>query len=116
MPKLCSSAPLTLAECRALALGQNQRLTSAGHKQQAAEAAYRAAQTDRLPKLDFSSTGYFVRGLRGTPLEAAGRYVRPSLEPAHLRRGPGPRPDCPLGPQRPGIGRRRAQHPPAAGG
>jgi len=66
------TAPLTLAECRTLALSQNQRLTSAGHKQQAADAAYRAAQTDRLPKLDFSSTGYFVRGLRGTPLEAQG--------------------------------------------
>ncbi|WP_223649549.1 TolC family protein [Hymenobacter psoromatis] len=65
-------APLTLAECRALALSQNQRLTSARRKQQATEAAYRAAQTSRLPKLDFTSTGYFVRGVRGTPLQAQG--------------------------------------------
>ena len=56
-------APLTLAECRALALTQNQRLTAAGHRQQAAETALRVAQTNRLPKLDFSSTSYYVRGL-----------------------------------------------------
>ena len=56
-------APLTLAECRTLALTQNQRLTAAGHRQQAAETALRVAQTNRLPKLDFSSTSYYVRGL-----------------------------------------------------
>ena len=56
-------APLTLAECRMLALTQNQRLTAASHRQQAAETALRVAQTNRLPKLDFSSTSYYVRGL-----------------------------------------------------
>ena len=56
-------APLTLAECRTLALTQNQRLTAAGHRQQAAETARSVAQTNRLPKLDFSSTSYYVRGL-----------------------------------------------------
>ncbi len=59
-------APLTLAECRALALRQNQRLTSAGRRQLAAEAGRAAAQTNRLPKLDFSSTSYYVRGLGST--------------------------------------------------
>ncbi len=58
--------PLTLAECRTLALGQNQRLTAAGRRQLAAEAARAAAKTNRLPKLDFSSTGYYVRGLGST--------------------------------------------------
>ncbi|AMJ67750.1 hypothetical protein AXW84_21745 [Hymenobacter sp. PAMC 26628] len=76
MPALAApvnaTAPLTLAECRALALSQNQRLTVAGHRQQAAEAAHAAAKTGLLPKLDASSTSYFVRGLRGTPLEAQG--------------------------------------------
>ena len=56
-------APLTLAECRSLTLSQNQRLTAAGHRQQAAETALSVAQTNRLPKLDFSSTSYYVRGL-----------------------------------------------------
>lgn len=35
----------------------------ASRRQQAAEAAQGAANTNRLPKLDFSSTGYYVRGL-----------------------------------------------------
>ena len=58
-----AAAPLSLAECRTLALSQNQRLTAAGRRQLAAEAALGAAKTNRLPKLDFSSTGYYVRGL-----------------------------------------------------
>ena len=57
------TAPLSLAECRSLALGQNQRLTASGRRQLAAEAALGAAKTNRLPKLDFSSTSYYVRGL-----------------------------------------------------
>lgn len=61
-----NAAPLSLAECRALALGQNQRLTASGRRQLAAEAGRDAAKTNRLPKLDFSSTGYYVRGLGST--------------------------------------------------
>ncbi|WP_375417159.1 TolC family protein [uncultured Hymenobacter sp.] len=61
-----NAAPLSLAECRALALSQNQRLTASGRRQQAAEAGRDAAKTNRLPKLDFSSTGYYVRGLGST--------------------------------------------------
>ncbi|MBC6611116.1 TolC family protein [Hymenobacter sp. BT507] len=71
-PAGAGASLLTLAECRALALRQNQRLTVAARRQQAAEAAQAAAKTGRLPKLDASSTGYYVRGLRGTPLEAQG--------------------------------------------
>ncbi|OGX82121.1 TolC family protein [Hymenobacter coccineus] len=60
------AAPLSLADCRALALSQKQRLTSSGRRQLAAEAARDAAKTNRLPKLDFSSTSYYVRGLGST--------------------------------------------------
>jgi outer membrane protein TolC len=61
-----ATAALSLAECRALALRQNQRLTASGQRQLAAEAGHAAAKTNRLPKLDFSSTGYYVRGLGST--------------------------------------------------
>ncbi|UOG73350.1 TolC family protein [Hymenobacter tibetensis] len=59
-------APLSLAECRALALEHNQRLAAAGRRQRAAEAGHEATKTNRLPKLDFSGTGYYVHGLGNT--------------------------------------------------
>jgi len=65
-PAASATAPLSLVECRTLALGQNQRLTSSGRRQLAAEAARDVAKTNRLPKLDFSSTSYYVRGLGST--------------------------------------------------
>ncbi len=58
-----AAAPLSLAACRALALSQNQRLTASGRRQLAAEAGRDAVKTNRLPRLDFSSTSYYVRGL-----------------------------------------------------
>jgi len=61
-----ATVALSLAECRTLALRQNQRLTASGQRQLAAEAGHAAAKTNRLPKLDFSSTGYYVRGLGST--------------------------------------------------
>ncbi len=64
-------APLSLADCQALALSQNRRLSASGRRQLAAEAGRDAAKTNRLPKLDFSSTGYYVRGL-GTTLNTQG--------------------------------------------
>jgi outer membrane protein TolC len=66
-----TTTPLSLAECRTLALGQNQRLVAAGGRQRAAEAGRDVAKTNRLPKLDFSSTGYAVRGL-GSSLNTQG--------------------------------------------
>ncbi|MFD2574569.1 TolC family protein [Spirosoma soli] len=65
------STPLSLAECRTLALGQNQRLTAANRRQLAAEAGREVTKTNRLPRLDFSSTGYYVRGL-GSSLNTQG--------------------------------------------
>lgn len=59
-------APLSLAECRTLALEQNQRLTAANRRQLAAEAGRDVTKTNRLPRVDFSSTGYYVRGLGST--------------------------------------------------
>ena len=65
-PVVSNPTSLSLVECRTLALGQNQRLTASGRRQLAAEAGRDAANTNRLPKLDFSSTSYYVRGLGST--------------------------------------------------